>query len=80
MPVPNPSTDRKMSPLGILFGDLHQLIGVGHANIEIAVGAQDHTVGSADNEMVTGHFVGQLDALGTRRSTRLHAVGRVRRR
>src|SRR4029453_19587380 len=48
--------------LALLFDQTDQLILAGHADVEVAVGGQDHAVHAAADELLAGKAVGQRDA------------------
>ena len=52
LPVPTPSTDRKTPRLALLLDQPHERVLAGDADVEVAVGGQDHAVDAAVDEVL----------------------------
>ena len=54
-----------MPAFRFLLDHANHLVGAGHADIEVAIGAQHDSVGAAFDEVVSRNLVGQLQTLAT---------------
>ena len=60
--MPKPSIVRKTPLSGLLLDEADQIALVRDADVEVAVGGQDHAVDAALDEVRLGRLVGELDA------------------
>ena len=64
--MPKPSTDKIDAGLALALDEALELVRIGDADIEIAVGREDHAVDAGLVEALLGQLIGLADAFGAR--------------